>query len=89
MQTSLKSLSKSMMTGTLTGKIGCTPILLIKVFDKKIKGTAYKNGDVDGEYLLPDAPALQGQISFTNRLFRSLTFFNFRTVLIRRRTSQQ
>ena len=35
-----------MVTDTLTGKLGCTPFLIIKVSVKKI-GAAYKNGDVD------------------------------------------
>ena len=33
---------------TLMGKMGCTPILSIKVSTKKIKGAVHKNGDVDG-----------------------------------------
>ena len=30
------------------GKMGCTPILSIKVSIKNIKGAAYKNSEVDG-----------------------------------------
>ena len=36
------------MTDTLTSKLGCTPILSVKVSIKKIKGVAHKNGDFDG-----------------------------------------
>ena len=37
-----------MMMDTMTVKMGYTTILSIKVSVKKIKGAAYKNGDVDG-----------------------------------------
>ena len=42
----------SMVADTLTVKRGLyyTPILPIKVFVRKIKGAAHKNGDVDGTY---------------------------------------
>ena len=32
---------------TLTGKMGCTPILGVKVSIEKIKSAAHKNGDID------------------------------------------
>ena len=35
-----------MVTDTSTGKLGCTPFLIIKVSVKKI-GAAHKNGDFD------------------------------------------
>ena len=35
------------MTDTLSGIMGCTPILSIEVAIKKIKGVAHKNGHVD------------------------------------------
>ena len=43
-----KSLSLPVVMDTLMGKIGCTPILSVKVSVKKIKGAAHKNGDIDG-----------------------------------------
>ena len=38
----------SIVKDTLIGTMDCTPILSTKVYIKKIKGTAHKNGDVDG-----------------------------------------
>ena len=35
-----------MVMDTLTGKMGCTPILGVKVSIEKIKGAAHKNGDI-------------------------------------------
>ena len=39
------------MTDTVMGKMGCAPILFIKVSVKKIKGAAHKNGDIDGTWI--------------------------------------
>ena len=37
-----------MVMGTLTGKMGCTPVQPVKVSIKEIKGVTHKNVDVDG-----------------------------------------
>ena len=39
---------------TLTGKMGCSLILSVKMFVKKIKGAVHKKSDVNGIYVNED-----------------------------------
>ena len=60
----------SVVMDNLMGKMGCTPILSIKVSTKKIKGAVHKNGDVDGtckQNFMPPFPNVKTAPQFTTQ----------------------